>query len=131
MEIDATQITWSRSKGYECSSKGDTRFSAFYAKLPDNRTIEMWYQCDIKGYDVGGTNWRLGKGKPPLMKYPNDGLYELYKSLWRLWSIHHPRDMMELLHHAQQNNNSLSDMFATTPVNQARALSEILNEWFV
>ena len=48
--------TWSRRGGYECSSKGDKRFSAFTARLPDGRTIEEHYQCDIKSYEPGGTN---------------------------------------------------------------------------
>ena len=55
-------ITWSRFGGYECSSKGDARFSAFRARMPDGRSIEEWYQCDVKGYDPGGTAWRSGKG---------------------------------------------------------------------
>ena len=28
-------------EGYECSSKGDKRFSAFYAEMPDKETIEF------------------------------------------------------------------------------------------
>ena len=56
---------WARrdKNGYEVSSKGDKRFSALYARMLDGRTIEEHYQCDVKGYDVGGTNWKLGKGK--------------------------------------------------------------------
>ena len=61
-----SEFTWARHGGYEVSSRGDRRFSAFVARLPEGRTIEAVYQCDIKGYDPGGTNWRLGKGKPPL-----------------------------------------------------------------
>ena len=59
-------FTWNRYGGYECSSKGDSRFSAFNAIMPDGRTIEQHYQCGVKGYQPGGTNWKLGKGKPPL-----------------------------------------------------------------
>ena len=39
---------WARYGGYEVSSKGDKRFSAFNAYLPDGRSIEQVYQCDIK-----------------------------------------------------------------------------------
>ena len=45
-------FSWQRKEGYECSSKGDKRFSALFATMPDGRTIEQWYQCDIKGYDI-------------------------------------------------------------------------------
>ena len=66
--------------GYECSTKGDKRFSAFCAIMPDGRSLEMWYQCDIKGYDIGGTNWRLGKGNPPKYEFKPNELYNLYLS---------------------------------------------------
>lgn len=120
------EFTWSRFGGYECSSKGDKRFSAFSAKLPDGRTIEEHYQCDIKGYDVGGTNWRLGKGKPPL--YNDKNLWYKYLTLWRWWSIHNIGLLRELYRCAEAEGGVLSDCFATTEINQARALSVILNE---
>lgn len=123
-------IKWQRFGGYECSSKGDRRFSAFNAKMPDGRSIEQWYQCDVKGYSPGGTNWRLGKGKPPRYPYPDDQLWELYLSLWRLWALQNIELMQELKELAQQHNNILSDRFATTEINQARALATTLNEWF-
>ena len=47
-------FTYARYGGYECSSHGDKRFSALFAKLADGRTIEMHYQCDVKGYQPGG-----------------------------------------------------------------------------
>lgn len=125
------KIKWSRRGGYECSSKGDTRFSAFYAKMPDGRSIECWYQCDIKGHDIGGTNWRVGKGKPPAIHYPGDQQWELYLSLWRLWALHHIPWMQELLEKVKAHDNTLSDCFANTDNNQARALAQILNEWFI
>jgi hypothetical protein len=126
-----TQIRWDRWSGYEVSSKGDSRFSAFLAKMPDGRSIEQWYQCDIKGYAPGSTEWRLGKGKPSLIDYPGDDQYQLYKSLWRLWALHNLPAMIDLSVKAKENGNCLCDRFATTEINQARALSEILNEWFV
>ena len=50
----------------ECSSKGDTRFSAFYAKvkLHNNRSIEELYQA-FKVFEDGSTglHWREAKGK--------------------------------------------------------------------
>lgn len=121
-----TLYSYSRYTGYEVSSKGDKRFSALYAILPDGRSIEQHYQCDIKGYDPGGVNWRLGKGKPSLIK--DIDLWKEYLNLWKIWAENHKDLIEELAYHADNNNFMLSDMFATTPVNQARALAQILNE---
>jgi hypothetical protein len=123
-------ITWARYGGYECSSKGDTRFSPFYATMRDGRTIEEWYQCEIKGYDPGGTDWRKGKGRPSLIEYPGDNQWRAYLLLWKSWAKRNPELMLELLDHAREHKNTLSDRFATTPINQARALATILNESF-
>ena len=119
---------WSRYGGYEISSRGDKRFSAFYAKLPDGRTIEEAYQLDVKGYRKYGNNPMLGKGKPPLDK--SKDLYAEYRALWQTWANHNEKLLLELRSLALKHNNTLSDMFAKTPVNQARALTEILNERF-
>lgn len=127
-------VNWTRERnsgGYEVSSVGDKRFSAFGAKMPDGRTIEQWYQCDIKGYDIGGTNWKLGKGKPPVFPYPDDQLWEMYLNLWRLWAIRNESLIIELNHKALRHHDILSDVFASTPCNQARALATILNEWVI
>lgn len=119
-------IVWKRFGGYECSSKGDKRFSAFTAKLLDGRSIEQHYQCDVKGYQPGGTNWKLGKGKPPLDTTKD--LYVEYLKLWRTWASCNLPLMRELYSAARLNNWTLSDRFATSDVNQARALADILNE---
>ena len=111
--------------GYECSSKGDKRFSAFYAKLKDGRSIEEHYQCDIKGYDIGGRNWRLGKGKPPLDTSKN--LFAAYVKLWQEYFDLHPELFKEIAELAKANNYQLNDLFATTPINQANAIAYLLN----
>ena len=119
--------TWQRYGGYEVSSRGDKRFSAFNAVMPDGRTIEQHYQCDVKGYDPGGTNWRLGKGKPPLRK--DVDLWSEYLALWRTWARNNPQLVHELMQRcATHNTTVLSDRFASTPINQAHALAVILNE---
>ncbi len=41
------RFKWARYGGYEISSQGDKRFSAFNAILSDGRSIEQWYQCDV------------------------------------------------------------------------------------
>lgn len=134
MTIDQRPFTWSRRGGYEVSSvgkspTGDARFSAFNAIMPDGRTLECHYQCDVKSYDVGGTNWRLGKGKPAL--YPGVNLEKEYLALWRQWASHNVPLMRELYRAVRSFGDgcTLSDCFASTPINQARALSIILNEW--
>lgn len=121
------EIKWSRRGGYEVSSKGDKRFSAFYAVLSDGRSIEQHYQCDIKGYDVGGTNWKLGKGKPPLDS--SIDLYQQYKKLWIAYLSKNPELIVELLGLARSRDNTLSDCFASSEINQARALADILNDF--
>lgn len=124
---ECIMYTWSRYGGYEVSSKGDKRFSAFYARLKDGRTIEEAYQLDVKGYRKYGNNPMLGKGKPPLDK--NTDTWKEYLNLWRTWSKEN-RDLMLILSIcANAWDFVLSDMFAKTPINQARALSICLNEW--
>lgn len=121
-------IKWSRfhAQGYEVSSAGDRRFSAFGARLEDGRTIEEHYQCDVKGFDPGGTNWRLGKGKKPFRVSDND-LWAAYLCLWLRWAVVHRAEMAELRHLAAAHGGVLTDRFATTPINQARALAVILD----
>lgn len=94
--------------------------------MPDGRTIEQHYQCDIKGYCPGGTDWRLGKGKPPLDT--SIDLWGAYKALWRVWVRHHAGLFEELRGLALSKGGVLSDLFGTTPITQARALAELLNE---
>lgn len=118
--------TWKRYGGYEVSSKGDKRFSAFYARLKDGRTIEEAYQLDVKGYRKYGNNAMLGKGKPPLNN--NVNTFEEYVKLWRVWCNENPLLINDLKVKVKPYNNVLSDMFAKTVVNQANALSIILNE---
>lgn len=98
--------------------------------MPDGRTLECHYQCDAlgKGYDPGGTNWKLGKGKPPLDGKPRSELWEYYLGLWRTWADLNIGLMRELYLAAINNEYLLSDRFATTDINQARALSIVLNE---
>ena len=122
------EFTWSRFGGYECSTHGDRRFSAFNARMPDGRTIEMHYQCDVKGYDPGGVRWWRGKGKAPLLAKTTDELWAAYLALWQAWATRHPKMMAELADLATQRNHVLSDRFARSEINQAHALSVILNE---
>jgi hypothetical protein len=40
----------------------------------------------------------------------------------------HPDLIDELFYHAKDNGNTLRDWFASSPVNQARALADIIND---
>lgn len=117
---------WARyaPNGYECSSKGDTRFSALFAKLPDGRTIEEAYQLDVKGFRTVTENWRDAKGKPALNGKSSSVLFNEYLELWELWACNNPDLINEL--EEKSRNKVLTDMFATGHVNQAHALSIIV-----
>lgn len=120
------------AKGYECSSSGDKRFSAFFARMADGRSIEEHYQCDIKAYQPGGTDTRLGKGKPHVsgdtQRFGHPYLWKKYLQLWIQWAGAHPDHLEELYHRARDAGNLLTDKFATTEINQAHALAMILND---
>jgi hypothetical protein len=133
-------ITWARRGGigYEVSSLGDKRFSALYARLADGRSIEEWYQCEerspngypLKGYDPGGTNWRRGKGKPPKDSgVSRHDLWLGYLDLWYCWARAHMVLIWELREHALDNGACLKDSYATTEINQAAALAEVINHY--
>ena len=117
---------WKRFGGYEVSSKGDKRFSAFNARMTDGRSLEQHYQCDVKGYDMGGTNWQLGKGKPPLDR--SKDMWTEYLALWKTWVKDNMPLVLELKQKVDEHGGVLSDRFATTSVNQAHALACVLNE---
>ena len=113
--------TWARRGGYEVSSKGDKRFSAFYAILPNGNSIEFEYQVNIKQY----TSIAEGKGKPPRKVVAN--LFEAYLALWQAFFVLNPHLLEELKTLVKPHGNCFSDMFSNTPINQARAIATILN----
>ncbi len=121
-------MNWARwhVPGYECSSKGDTRFSALYAKLQDGRTIEEAYQLDVKGYRAVTDRWLEGKGKQPLNRKTRAELFAEYLELWRTWAIENPALIEDL--EERSKGMTLTDRFATSDVNQAHALAVILTE---
>jgi len=125
-------MDWSRysNNGYEVSSKGDKRFSARFAKLKDGRTIEEAYQLDVKGYRKIGYNWFQAKrdhGKHAPIQLTKDELWQNYLNLWKQWAIENPNLIKELKQLSE--GKILTDQFANTQVNQARALSEIINNF--
>jgi len=120
-------MPWARfsPNGYECSSQGDTRFSALFAVLNDGRTLEEAYQLDIKGYRAQTSNWRDAKGKPALNGKTRDELFAEYLALSEQWAIENPELIVEL--EQRSRGKVLTDKFATSDVNQAHALSVIID----
>ena len=114
-------IMWTNKPGtgYEVSSKGDRRFSALYATLPDGRTVETAW-ANAKGYP----DWRSAKGKPAA--HADFDYWHVYKGLWRIWAKANPDLMIELA--VVKGDKPLVDRFARTANNQARALAELLEE---
>jgi len=126
--MKSRSMQWARyhPQGYECSSRGDQRFSALFAKLSDGRTIEQAYQLDVKGYRVEGDDWKLGKGKPAINGKTREELWSEYLGLWRQWVRENPALLTEL--RMLSVDKVLTDQFATSPINQAHALSDLINE---
>ena len=101
-------------QGYEVSSRGDKRYSAMYATLPTGQTIEQAYQS-AKG---------TGKGQPA--KDPNFDYWGTYKGLWNQYFDANPEALTEIARLSK--GRTLTDQFANTANNQARAIHEILVE---
>lgn len=90
----------------ECSSKGDKRFSAFYARIRarGNRSIEEIYQgAKVFADGSKGLNWRDAKGKKPVNI---DEVRVLYGQLWEEYMQENP----ELLN-VIKAHSGLSDIY--------------------
>lgn len=90
----------------ECSSKGDKRFSAFYARIKcyDNKSIEEIYQA-AKIFEDGrsGLDWREAKGKECINQ---EEVRRLYSKLWHLYFEENPQ-----LFGIIEQFNGFSDIF--------------------
>lgn len=90
----------------ECSSKGDKRFSAFFAKIKsrNNKWIEEIYQA-AKIFPDGRTrlSWREAKG---MYAVNTDEVRKLYSQLWDEYIEENP-ELLTVL----KNASGLSDMF--------------------
>jgi hypothetical protein len=132
--MDHEPYRWCRFPGnrpaYEVSGHGDRQYSAFGAVLSDGRSIEEHYQCDVKGYDPGGRNWRLGKGRPPKYNMTVYQQWQAYLDLWRRYFKENP-EALTTLRLRLRDCKLLSDKFATSEINQAKALATLLNEEYV
>lgn len=87
----------------ECSSKGDKRFSAFYAKV-DGISIETLYQRYKKFEDgTTGLDWRAAKGRIPI-NIEECRVY--YSELWDRYISDKPELQQILI-----ESSGLSDIF--------------------
>ncbi len=87
----------------ECSSKGDRRFSAFFARI-DGRSIEFIYQ-GAKVFKDGTTDleWRQAKGRQAVNQKE---VHKLYSSLWDEYIRRNP-GLLKILKEA----SGLQDVF--------------------
>lgn len=109
----------------ECSSKGDKRFSAFYARIREfgNKSIEEIYQSSklflIDGELKSMDNWKDAKGKHP----QNDiECRMIYKALWILYFEENPE-----LYDVINQYSGFSDIFGQR--GHACQAEEIYNIW--
>ncbi|MDN7537017.1 hypothetical protein [Burkholderia cenocepacia] len=90
----------------ECSSRGDKRFSAFYARVQryGGRSIEDLYQAS-KVFEDGATglSWKQAKGRRAVNQ---ERCARYYTHLWATYICEHP-ELWPILRAA----SGLSDMF--------------------
>jgi len=92
----------------ECSSKGDKRFSAFYARVSFApgiiRSIEDWYQR-YKQFEDGSTglDWRQAKGRAPVNA---EDCRKWYSYLWDQYFEQHP-ELLDVI----KEYNGFSDIY--------------------
>ena len=111
----------------ECSSRGDRRFSAFYARpsIAGGLSIEEAYQAakvfnGPSGEQVTGLSWRVAKGRLCLNQ---KAVRKYYTYLWRCYIRENPA-LLSVLHGA----SGLSDMFGQSDhACQAEELWKIRN----
>ena len=156
------EIGWSRyaadgENSYEVSNAGDRRFSALNARFQTGESIEEAYQFDVKKYRQhpliaeaieNGKSFEdifydkdlrpIFKGQPPLEDFSEDAekskeiLSEKYVELWDKWANEN-KYLMNDLQVKTGEVRLLTDKFAQSENNQARALSILLGkkDWTV
>lgn len=115
----------------ECSSKGDKRFSAMYAKVNLDGvidTIENHYQLSKRFGDFVPKTQKDAKGKRPShfmfrgKKLPIEKLTDFYNFLWKLYLTDNPELVNVLLKY-----DDFKDSFARPGCNnQAEAIKTFL-----
>jgi hypothetical protein len=105
----------------ECSSSGDCRFSAFFARIKslDNRSIEDLYQA-FKIFSDGSTGltWKEAKGRRAV-NMKDAHIY--YSKLWDMYISENP----ELMHILMQQSGLQNRYAREGTCNQAQELWRI------
>lgn len=87
----------------ECSSRGDKRFSAFYAQV-NGKSIEDQYQAaKVFEYGTTGLDWKHAKGRKAVNQ---EECNALYSRLWDQYIDEHP-ELLDVL----RSSSGLSDRF--------------------
>lgn len=113
----------------ECSTKGDTRFSPFYARpscLGGYSIEEAYHACKVFDDGSTGLTWRQAKAKRAAgyMVTNQEECNELYSRLWDLYIDENPHLLCVL-----GEQTGLSDIFGQEPGPcQAIELWRIRNE---
>lgn len=87
----------------ECSSKGDRRFSAFYARVNGHSIEDQYQAAKVFGDGSTGLDWRAAKGRQAVNQ---EEAALLYSRLWDQYIAEHP-DLLQILKGA----SGLSDIF--------------------
>lgn len=87
----------------ECSSKGDKRFSAFYAIIDDISIEERYQAFKVLEDGTSGNKWRYAKGKKAVNQ---EACNVYYSELWNLYIVLNP-DLLKVLKEA----SGVSDLF--------------------
>lgn len=104
----------------ECSSAGDRRFSAFYARIAGSSIEEIYQAAKVFEGGVTGLTWRAAKGRRAVNQ---DEVAALYRELWRAYLTLNPH-LLPVLRAA----SGLSDQFGKPGrVCQAVTLWELRN----
>jgi hypothetical protein len=99
-------ISYGKPPFLECSSKGEKRLSAFYARPPGygGKSIEQLYQAaKIFADGTTGLSWRGAKGRTPVNI---EEVRQLYSKLWDDYIMAYP-ELLRLI----KNASGLSDKF--------------------
>ena len=96
----------------ECSSRGDRRFSAFYARVNGSSIEDQYQAAKVFADGTTGLHWRAAKGRKAVNMTE---VATLYSSLWDQYIAANPH-LLDVLKQA----SGLSDMFGQ-PVHQCQS----------
>lgn len=116
-------LTYGEPPFLECSSKGDKRFSAFYAKVRGKSIEERYQAAKVFADGSCGLSWKEAKGRKPINV---EHCRWYYSKLWDEY-IENNKDLLKVL----KNATGLSDIFGQPGhACQAEELWRIRNQSF-